>query len=155
TVVLMAIFAPQIPDPVLGMAGVAALLVTIHLGICDLLPWMLRWAGFDVPLLFDRPWAAVSLNDFWSGRWNLAFVEMNRGLLRTVHGHLGRSGSRFALFALSGLLHEFALSFPAGAGWGWPLAYFLLHGVLVTVEERCRIRSRLWTWFWLAAPSPW
>jgi alginate O-acetyltransferase complex protein AlgI len=156
SVILLAVCAPQIPDRLLGLAGVAALLLTVHLGFCDLLPWLLRWAGFAVPLLFDRPWAATSLAEFWSRRWNLAFVEMNqRLLLRKVYRRFGRRGARLALFVLSGLLHELALSLPAGAGWGLPLGYFLLHGALVAVEDRLRIANRAWTWFWLIAPSPW
>lgn len=160
SIVLLAVYAPRIPDRALGIAGVGALLLTIHLGAGDLLPWLLRWAGFAVPLLFDRPWAAASLTEFWSRRWNLAFVEMNRRfLLRPLHGYFGKRGSRFALFALSGVLHELGLSFPAGAGWGRPLGYFLLQGALVEVEERFRIVNpivkRAWTWFWLIAPAPW
>ena len=156
SIVLLAIYAPRIPDRLLGLVGIAALLLTVHLGIGDLLPWLLRWAGFAAPLLFDRPWAATSLSEFWSRRWNLAFIEMNQRLfLRPFYGYFGRRGSRFALFALSGLLHELALSFPAGAGWGLPLGYFLLQGALVAAEERFRIANRAWTWFWLIAPSPW
>jgi hypothetical protein len=156
SIVLLAIYSPNIPERILGLAGIGALLLTLHLGICGLLPWVLRWAGFAVPLLFDRPWAAASLADFWSRRWNLAFVEMNQRLfLRWLHRRAGKGGSRFALFALSGVLHELGISFPAGAGWGLPLGYFLLHGALVAVEERYRIANRAWTWFWLIAPSPW
>ncbi|MBI3720931.1 MAG: hypothetical protein HY248_00130 [Fimbriimonas ginsengisoli] len=155
-ILLLAIYAPRMPDPVLGLAGIAAILLTLHLGVADLLPWLLRWAGFDVPLLFDRPWAARSLAEFWSRRWNLAFIEMNRRLLlRTARRHLGRRWTRFALFLLSGLLHELALSYPAGGGWGLPLAYFALHGLLVAIEERFRIAGRAWTALWLLAPSPW
>lgn len=155
-IVLLAAYAPRISERVLGLAGIAALLLTIHLGIGDLLPWLLRWSGFSVPLLFNRPWAATSLADFWSRRWNLAFVDMNQRLfLRGAYRYFGKRGSRFALFALSGLLHELALSFPAGAGWGLPLGYFLLQGVLVAAEERFRKAGRAWTWFWLIAPSPW
>src|ERR1017187_2218481 len=146
SIVLLALFAPCIPEWILGLAGVAAILLTIHLGLGDLLPWLLRWAGFAVPLLFDRPWAAASLTEFWSRRWNLAFVDMNRGLfLRPLYRAFGKRGSRLALFALSGVLHELALSWPAGAGWGLPLGYFLLHGMLVAVEERFRIANRAWT----------
>jgi len=47
------------------------------------------------------------------------------------------------------------LSFPAGAGWGLPLGYFLLQGTLVALEERLRIAGRAWTWLWLLVPSPW
>ena len=156
SIVLLAVYAPRIPDWILGLAGVAAFLLTIHLGVGDLIPWLLRWAGFAVPLLFDRPWAATSLTNFWSARWNLAFVDMNRRLLlRPLARSFGRRGSRFALFALSGVLHELALSWSAGAGWGLPMAYFLLHGALVAAEERFHITNRAWTWFWLIAPSPW
>jgi len=155
SVILLAVFAPKMPDALLGLAGLVALLLAIHLGLGDLLPWLLRWAGFRVPLLFDRPWAARSLSEFWGRRWNLVFVEMNRRLfLRSLHRHLGMGGSRFALFVLSGLLHEWAISFPAGGGWGLPFGYFALQGVLVAVEERFRIVSRAWTWFWLVAPVP-
>ena len=156
SILVLAIYAPRLHDQFLGLAGIAALLLTIHLGLCDLLPWLLRWAGFPVRLLFDRPWAAKSLADFWSRRWNLAFVEMNQSLfLRPLYRKFGKKVSRFALFALSGLLHEFGLSFPAGAGWGMPLGYFLLQGVLVEVEERFQIANRAWTWFWLIVPIPW
>ena len=155
-IVLLAVFTPDIPEAILGFAGVAALLLTIHLGVCGLLPWLLRWAGFSVPLLFDRPWAARTLAEFWSRRWNTAFIEMNQRLfLRPLRRRLGPGATRFALFALSGLLHELALSFPAGAGWGLPLAYFLLQGALVWVEQRLRIVSRAWTWLCLIAPAPW
>src|SRR4029077_14337697 len=117
---------PYIPDRILGLPGIAALLLTIHLGIGDLLPWLLRWAGFAVPPVFDRPWAARSLTEFWGTRWNLPFVEINRRIfLRPLHRYLTGPGSRFALFALSGVLHEMGISFPAAGGWGMPLAYFL------------------------------
>ena len=156
SIVMLAIYAPHLSGGLLGFAGIAALLMTIHLGIGDLLPWLLRWAGFAVPPLFDRPWAARSLGDFWGRRWNLAFVDMNRRLLlRPMYGLFGRRGSRLVLFALSGVLHELALSFPAGGGWGQPLGYFLLQSVLVAAEERFRIANRGWTAFWVIAPAPW
>jgi hypothetical protein len=156
SMVLLAVYAPRIPEFLLGMAGVAAILLTVHAGAADVLPWLLRACGFGVPLLFDRPWASRSLAEFWGGRWNLAFVEMNRRLfLRSVRRRLGPDGSRFALFALSGVLHEIAISFPANGGWGLPLGYFLLQGALVAIEKRFRIANRWWTWFWIVAPSPW
>jgi alginate O-acetyltransferase complex protein AlgI len=155
-VLLLAIYTPRIPEPILGLAGIAVILLTLHLGVCGLLPWLLRWAGFGVPLLFDRPWAARTLSEFWGRRWNLVFVEMNcRLFLTPLHRNFGPNGSRLALFAISGLLHELALSYPAGGGWGLPLGYFLLQGVLVRVEERFRVANRAWTWFWLVAPAPW
>jgi len=155
-VVALAICAPYLSDSLVGLAGLAALLLAFHFGLADLLPWLLRWAGFRVPLLFDRPWAARSLTDFWSRRWNLAFVEMNRRLfLRPLGRRFGPRGAGFALFVLSGVLHEAALSFPARGGWGLPLGYFLLQYILIRVEARFHIANRAWTWFWLLAPAPW
>src|SRR5262245_28468602 len=80
---------------------------------------------------------------------------MNHRLFLRPFLRLGKTGARFAVFTLSGILHELALSFPAGAGWGLPTAYFLLHGLLVSMEERFRIRGRVWTLFWVIAPAPW
>jgi hypothetical protein len=155
-IVLLAVYAPQTPEPVLGLAGITAILLALHMGFGDLLPWLLRWAGFGVPMLFDRPWAARSLDNFWSRRWNLVFVEMNRKLfLRPLCAWFGKGKARFAVFVISGLFHELGISFPAGGGWGLPLGYFLLQGALVAVEERFRIKNRGWTWFWLLAPAPW
>lgn len=156
SVILLAVYAPQLPNHFLGLAGTAAILLTIHLGICDLLPWLHRWAGFSVPPLFIRPWAATSLADFWGRRWNLAFVEMNQTIfLRPLYRTFGRRRARFALFSISGLLHELGLSWTAGAGWGLPLACFLLHGILVELEQHFKIANRVWTWFWLATTFPW
>jgi len=155
-ILALAVSAPRLSDAVLGLAGTAALLLALHLGIASLLPWLIRWAGFPGPDLFRQPWASRSLAEFWGRRWNLAFVETMRCLLlRSFYRRLGRGGSQFAVFAVSGLLHELAISFPAGGGWGLPLGYFLLHGALVAVEKRFRIVNRAWTWFWVIAPAPW
>jgi len=150
---LLAIYAPRLSGQALGLGGMAALLLTVHLGIADLLPWLLRWVGFDVPLLFDRPWAASSLHGFWSRRWNVAFIEMNRVFfLRRFYRHFGRRTCRFLIFGLSGILHELVLSVPALGGWGLPFGHFVLHGLLCEVEERFRIRGRIWTLFWIVTP---
>jgi hypothetical protein len=67
---------------------------------------------------------------------------------------LGYRGAIVAVFLVSGLLHEMAISYPAGAGWGLPLSYFALQGVLVLAERRLRIRSRLFTWAAILLPLP-
>lgn len=117
------------PPGVLGWAGLAALLVTVHLGYSDVLTGALRLVGFPVDRLFDAPLASRSLRDFWTHRWNRPFVEMNRLLfMRPLRRGLGARGAVLGAFAISGLLHEFALSYPAGSGYGGPFAYFMLHG---------------------------
>jgi Membrane bound O-acyl transferase family len=154
-------WAPQLLDSLLGWAGIGALLLTIHLGYADVLSGLLRRAGFPVRRLFDDPLASRSLTEFWSQRWNLAFVEMDRLLVVPLLRSLGPVGSLIGVFVLSGLLHELAISFPAGAGWGLPSCYFLLQGVLVALERNL-VRpqqwpdtlARMWTWCWVLAPLP-
>ena len=127
------------------------MLLAIHFGFADILPWLLRACGFAAPPLFNRPWAARSLDDFWSHRWNLAFVEMNRLLfLKPFRRWFGRRHAITATFILSGLFHEAALSFPAGAGWGDPLLYFSLHAVLIHL----RGIGRFATWLFILVPLP-
>jgi hypothetical protein len=153
--------ADRLGDQVLGWAGIAALLATFHLGWALVLSALVRRAGFDVGPLFDDPLASRSLTDFWSRRWNLAFVEMDRLLfLPPLRRLLGRRLAVPGVFLASGLMHELAISYPAGAGWGGPLAYFALHAGLVTVERRLRparwpaLAARAWTWLWLLGPLP-
>ncbi len=158
----LSLWAPLLSDGLLGWAGIGALLLTVHLGYADVLSGLLRCAGFPVQRLFDDPLASRSLTEFWSRRWNLAFVEMDRLLfVPLLLRRVGPKGSLIGVFVLSGLLHELAISFPAGAGWGLPSCYFLLHGVLVTLERHllCPQRwpgvlARMWTPSWLLVPLP-
>lgn len=155
---LLSWFAPALSPVFLGWAGIAALLCAVHFGIGEMLPWLMRLAGFRTGKLFDAPLKSSSLADFWSRRWNLAFVEMNRSLfLRGLRKRLGTRRAVLGVFALSGVLHEMGLSFPAGAGWGGPMGYFLLHGVLTTFVEP-RISSslvkRALCWLAVFAPLP-
>jgi Membrane bound O-acyl transferase family len=154
-------WTPRESDGLLGWAGIGALLLTVHLGYADVLSGLLRCAGFPVRRLFDDPLASRSLTEFWSRRWNLAFVEMDRLLFVPLLRRVGPMGSLIGVFVISGLLHELAISFPAGAGWGLPSCYFLLQGVLVTLERHLlRPRrwpgalARIWTWSWLLVPLP-
>jgi alginate O-acetyltransferase complex protein AlgI len=142
---------------------VAVCLLTVHSGFAQVLTGLFRAAGWPVGKLFDRPFLSRSLADFWSRRWNLAFVEMGRTLfLRPLYRWCGATGAVLGVFLISGLLHEFALSYPVAAGWGGPLAYFLLHGGLVLAEGWWlhpegwpAAAARLWTAAWVLAPLPW
>lgn len=66
----------------------------------------------------------------------------------------GIRGAVFGAFVVSGLLHELAISFPAGAGYGGPMAYFLIQGVGVILERKVRIRSRFVTAGIILLPLP-
>jgi alginate O-acetyltransferase complex protein AlgI len=102
----------------------------------------------------------------------VAFVEMNIQLFVPLcKPWLGKNGTIFAVFLISGLLHEAAISFPVldlnlahlnlNQGWGSPMLYFLIQGVaLFALEPFFKITSqpkwlrRLWTWAWILLPVP-
>jgi len=155
-----ALAAPNLPDPALGWLGIAALLTAVHLGYSDVLGALLRLGGFRVHRLFESPLEAVSLDDFWSRRWNRPFVEMNHLLfLGPMRRALGSRGALAGAFVVSGLVHEFALSWPSGGGHGGPLLYFCLQAAGVFLERRWMrgcpaLLRRMWTWAWLLAPLP-
>lgn len=83
-------------------------------------------------------------------------------LYRPLDGRLGRGASILLVFVFSGLLHDMAISLPVHAGYGLPTIYFVLHGLLVLVEEALARRGhpirglfgRVWTFLWIFAPLP-
>jgi Membrane bound O-acyl transferase family len=140
--------------------AIAGLLTAVHLGFADVLSGWMRRRGSPVARAFTAPWASTSLGDFWTRRWNRPFVEMDRVVFLPLLAVLPRRAARFCVFLISGLLHELAISFPAGGGWGLPLAYFTLHAVLVGIERRLRIdrwpvaAARIWALGWVLVPLP-
>ncbi len=79
----------------------------------------MRLCGWKVGPLFDHPLKRSALQDFWSRRWNLAFVEMDKILfVQPLRRLFGASGAVFLIFVIAGLLHDLAISYPAGGGWG-------------------------------------
>ena len=135
------------------LAGLSAVL---HFGLLNLLAAAWRLRGVRCEELFDAPWLSTSLGEFWGRRWNKAFSAMTAtALYRPLGAWIGRAPALVAAFGLSGLLHEMALSWPVRAGYGGPLAYFLLHGVLVLGERLCARRGLVvggWAgWLWTAA----
>ena len=135
----------------------AALLLIVHFGVGAMLPWLVRQIGFAVGPLFRAPEKSESLADFWSKRWNLPFVEMDRLLfLRPLRKRFGARGAIIGVFVISGLLHELGVSYPAWAGWGGPLLYFVIQGVLVSfVEPRLpQSLKRIGAWLAILLPLP-
>ena len=75
-----------------------------------------------------------------------------------------RRAALAATFLFSGLVHELAISVPVRAGYGLPMTYFILQGLLVLFEttlhhagfpiNRRPWLGRLWVWFWIVAPLP-
>ena len=145
--------------PKLGNAGpwlgIAAVLALIHFGVSNLLTSVVWLAGFPVKALFNDPFRSRSLREFWTVRWNIPFVEMDRRLfLRPLARVVGLRYAVFGIFLISGLLHEMAISYPAGGGYGGPLLYFVIQGLLVLAEKRWNFSGRVWTLAWVLIPMP-
>lgn len=138
---------------------------TGYFGVFDLLAAAWRWQGIDCQRLFRSPLRSTNLREFWGRRWNLAFSEMTAiAIYQPLVRYAGRKLTLTASFLCSGLLHELAISVPVRAGYGLPMAYLLLHGLLVTIEallakanepiDRDPWIGRGWTFAWLVAPLP-
>jgi alginate O-acetyltransferase complex protein AlgI len=116
-----------------------ALSLIVHFGVCLIVAAGWRAAGFDVDDIFRQPWRSRSLAEFWSRRWNVGFSEMLAVTVsRPLAPRLGRPASVIVAFLASGLLHELAISVPAGGGYGLPTLYFAIHGALVAAGARGR-----------------
>ncbi|MBK9387578.1 MAG: membrane bound O-acyl transferase family-domain-containing protein [Planctomycetes bacterium] len=139
--------------------------LAVHFGLFNLAAAAWRSRGVMVGPLFRSPLAATSLGSFWSRRWNLAFSEMIQlSVARPLRQRLGARGAAAVGFLVSGVLHELAISVPVHAGYGGPMLYFALHGVLVQLEPRIARRQRwlregtwiahVWVIAWIALPLP-
>ncbi|MEM7387380.1 MAG: MBOAT family protein, partial [Verrucomicrobiota bacterium] len=117
----------------------------LHFGLLDLLAWGWNRAGFAVRPLMDAPWKARTLGEFWGLRWNRGFSEVNRwAIYRPIAKVAGAPVALLAGFLFSGVIHDLVVSVPAGAGYGWPTAYFLAQGGAVLAEKRWNLRGRCW-----------
>ena len=136
----------------------------LHFGILNLSAAFWRLFGVPVKELFIAPYQSKSLKEFWGKRWNLAFSEMTALVAyRPLKDRFGVKIAMFCSFLLSGLLHEIAISFPVNAGYGLPLSYFFIHGLVMLAESESAwvqkiIRhpgwSRIWVMGWLLVPMP-
>jgi alginate O-acetyltransferase complex protein AlgI len=137
--------------------GLASFLLIVHFGVSAMLFTFFRLVGYPVEPLFKSPFASASLREFWGQRWNLAFVDMDKRLFLPLFPRGSKWIAMFGIFLVSGILHEFGISYPAGGGWGGPLLYFLIHGVLTAVEPSLPLSGavkRFWVWITLLLPVP-
>jgi hypothetical protein len=111
--------------------------LVVHFGLFGISAGLWRLRGVPCESPFQAPLAAESLSTFWARRWNRPFSELVRlTIYRPVASFLGPAAGVSAGFFLSGILHELALSVPARAGYGRPLAYSVLQGAFVLIEKR-------------------
>lgn len=124
-------------------AALAVLCYTLQIyfdfsGYCDMAWGMARMMGIDLPVNFDSPYRACSIEEFWS-RWH---ITLSRFFRFSVYIPLGgnRRGTAVTcrnimiVFLLSGLWH--------GAGWGF-LIWGALHGGAMVLQRLCRGRVSL------------
>lgn len=110
--------------------------LAFHYGVLRLLTAFWRRQGIAVRPLFRNPLVSRGLGDFWSRRWNLSFSQMMaRTVQRPLTPRIGKRAALFAVFLVSGLLHEIAITVPVQAGYGLPTLYFALHGAAVLLER--------------------
>jgi hypothetical protein len=145
----------------LGTGSVAALSIDLGYAIAALLGRTLRRDGAARwPTLFNRPWAATSLADFWARRWHALFARQ----FGTLGGALGRlCGARGALarvlgaFALSALLHDLgSWALGHGADPAHVGGFFVAMGAGVLFERvtpwrPAGVLGACWTYVWVVA----
>lgn len=148
-------FLPYLSFEVATWLAVASLLLAVHFGFSNVLSEVTFALGWKVQPLFDAPFRSTSLSNFWSQRWNRPFVEMNKiFFLPWLARRFGMKAAIFIVFLISGFLHELAISYPAGAGFGLPLLYFAIQGVLVLLERHLKVKGSLWVMAAILLPVP-
>lgn len=132
-----------------------SLSLILHFGILNISTGALRFSGVNVSALFKAPIRSKSLQEFWSKRWNLAFVELTTlAVLRPVKKRFGDKVAFWASYIFSGLLHELAISLPVKSGYGKPFLFFIIQAILIIGVERHLLKpytGALFRFFWLIA----
>ncbi len=137
----------------------------LHFGLLSISAGIWRLQGVPAYYLFKQPAKSKSLGEFWSKRWNLAFSEMTSiTIFRPLRKRIGSAPALIIAFLFSGLLHELALSVPVNSGYGLPLLYFFIQGIMVLAEQiltrynkmflQHPITGRVWIFFWIVMPVP-
>ncbi len=147
-----------------GLLALVGLSFILHFGVLNISTAQWRFLGVDCRELFRSPGLSMSLKEFWGKRWNMAFSEMTALVLyRPLKEKFGKLTGVIFAFLFSGILHELAISLPVESGYGLPMLYFCIHGILMLVEDRIdfvkkitahKIFSRIWVLTWLVLPMP-
>jgi membrane bound O-acyltransferase family protein len=136
---LLWVVARSVPQgrPLLrGWIGMLGLILLLHFGTFQMVALLWQSLGVKAEPIMSAPLRSTSLGEFWGKRWNLGFRQLAHELIfRPLYRRLGPDTAGFSVFAVSGLIHDLAISLPARAGYGLPTLYFLLQGVGVTAER--------------------
>lgn len=137
----------------------------LHFGLLSISAGLWRLFGVDSYFLFIAPTKSKNLTAFWSRHWNIAFSEMTSiAVFKPLVSKVGNFCALIMAFLFSGLMHELAISIPVKTGYGGPLLYFLIQGLVVLLEKvllkmnaeilKKPLVSKLWILFWLVLPLP-
>jgi len=136
-------FVPSAHPILIGWTGMLGLVFVLHFGVFHIMSNVWRAAGCNAAPLMTNPIRATSLAGFWGGRWNKAFNDlMGPHVFAPLARAFGVTTAAFAVFLLSGLLHEIVISLPARGGFGLPTLYFTVQGAGL-LGERSRIGRKL------------
>ena len=148
-VVVSSFLASQIVDPVFGapsshgglevLIAIYAYAIVIYADFSaytDIAIGVALLLGFEFPANFDRPYTAVSIQDFWH-RWHMTLSRWLRDYLYiplggSRHGELRTAVALMITMTLGGLWH--------GAGWTF-LAWGAYNGLGLVIGRRRRIRA--------------
>ena len=119
-----------------GWTAMIGIIFAAHFGGLHLVALAWRALGRDVSPIMNAPILSQSLSEFWGRRWNVAFRDFaHHSVFRPAARKWNAATATWISFVFSGLVHELAISVPAGGGYGLPFAYFLLQGVGVWLER--------------------
>jgi len=149
--------ADALPQWMVAVLLLPGLSLVVHFGIFSILAGWTRRQGWAVALPFGNVFHLRNLRDFWSRVWNRPFTGfLVRLVARPLHRRWGlsRRATLWLGFLVSGLLHELAITLPAGAGYGGPTLYFLLQAFGCERQGKRPTPNRLITYAWIILPVP-
>lgn len=137
--------AAGISDLLQGWLGLIGIALLLHFGAFRALQWVWNRRGVPVRSIMDAPLRATSLEEFWGRRWNRAFRDFSHAwIFRPVSRWFGARWAVAMVFLVSGVIHDIAISLPAGGGYGRPTAYFVIQylGLLLQRSSFTRALGR-------------
>ncbi len=105
-------------------------------GTCDIVTGSFMLTGIHICELFDKPFFARTPREFWGKRWNLYVRDAcHRNVFLPLGGKERPLLAAAAVFAVTGLLHEYIVLVAIGPRMlGWMSCFFVLQ-YMVTVAE--------------------
>ncbi len=119
-----------------GWMAMIGIIFVLHFGVFAVIASFYQRFRIDAQPIMDFPALSSSLAEFWGKRWNLAFRDLtHKFLFRPLAHHFNGQVAMFIGFLVSGLIHELAITIPAGGGYGGPTAYFLIQALGLSAER--------------------